>query len=231
MTDSTLVSDMRLLEETAAAAASARAAAAATARGPPPGAAAARLPHHLRALVDAAAAAGVRLRTLPAGMDARRRNTSTSDRSRGRGALRWRVEWRVGGVPSATWTDAKAGCDAGVGDLLGAHLKRAAAATPPNPLLAPYLAADPVSLAVLLRVEGRPANDPRWAAVDRSAPLAAALRGRTLVEFPTLTVVLPADVGDYPLEEAVAEGGEGGGEGGAAAPPPTAIASLPPPPP
>ena len=72
---------------------------------------------------------------------------------------------------------------------------------PPHPpsKLAPFRAAGLEGLAILLPLEPRPANAPAWARLDPGATLGDALRGRTVTEFPTLTVVLPDELGGYVL--------------------------------
>ena len=207
MTETTLVSDIHLLEEAASVSVAARAAAAPTTRGPPPGRAAACLPPHLRALVGAAKAEGITLKTLPAGMDARRRNTSCVERKSERSArVRWRVEWRLAAAPKGAppaWTDARADPDAALGALLAAHIAKSAGAAggAASAALAPYLSTPPADLTLLLKLEGRPANAPLHARLDGGACAAAALAGRTVVEFPTVIVALASEAAGFAVEE------------------------------
>jgi hypothetical protein len=185
-----LLRDYRLLEEAARADDAARRARPPAGRPDPP--------PHLRALVAAAARARVRLELQAPGMARRRANTTRLE-ARG-GTLAWRVEWRL---PAAglTLADARLTAAAPLRAALDEHL-----APPPGGARAPALeeyaaAAAAGALVVVARVERRPADAPRFHRVDPGAPLAAALAGRVVVEFPTLLVLLPREAAAYPLLE------------------------------
>ena len=134
------------------------------------------------------------------------RNTSSSDRRRD--ALRWRVELVVGrrsarSAARAVGRRRDAGADVllrhlgprgGVGDARGAA----------PACRTPALQADPnAPLLVLLPCVPCAADAPKYHRLPLGATLADALRGRTVIEFPTLTVALPADEAKYARAPAV----------------------------
>lgn len=54
-------------------------------------------------------------------------------------------------------------------------------------------------ISIFMKAEGWPANDVRYHAVDPQETLATVLRGKMIVEYPTLLVVLPEDLDAYPI--------------------------------
>ena len=56
-------------------------------------------------------------------------------------------------------------------------------------------------LAILLRKERCPANEPRYYRFDPSATLASQLFGKCVIEFPVLRVVRSTELAEYQLEE------------------------------
>ena len=157
--------------------------------------------------MGAAEAEGVTLKTLPAGMDARRRNTSCVERKSDRAArVRWRVEWRLAAAPKGgapAWTDARVDPDVALGALLAAHVAKSvgAAGGAASAALAPYLSTPPADLILLLKLEGRPANAPLYARLDGGASVTRSLAGRTMVEFPTVIVALASEASGFAVEE------------------------------
>jgi len=77
-------------------------------------------------------------------------------------------------------------------------------------------------LGVFLREEGRPANSPRYFRIDLSRSLRENLAGKTVVEFPVLSVTLPDGRGGwlgrrrFPLADKCARGSEASEAGRAA---------------
>lgn len=58
---------------------------------------------------------------------------------------------------------------------------------------------------LFLKVELGQANDPRYYSLDPTSTVRESLAGKTIIEFPTVYVVLPQDVAKFPLKQSLIE--------------------------
>ena len=178
------------------------------------------LPQHLQQLVAEAGRRGVRLRLAPPGFDARRRNGTRYEGKQKK--MQWHLEWRFYSSCSSSSTDfvtredRRIREDAALGPFLRRHLEAkkeeeeeegttsAAMATataettaislPRSFAVAEKGASSPLPFRALLRLDGRPANNPGWLDFslsdhfDEKVTLAELLRGRTVDEFPVVAL-------------------------------------------
>ncbi|KAK9834870.1 hypothetical protein WJX81_005212 [Elliptochloris bilobata] len=172
-----LLSDYRFLEEAAAAGEAAHRVAPAQRRAMPP--------PHLQELVHQARNRGVALHLQHPGMERRARNSSCFNRRERR--LRWHVEWRFPAVGFAA-VDKRVDEGRPLGELLSKHLALTPGGAEKAHRLREYADAGANTLTIVMRQELRPANDPAFYRLPPSLPLAGALRGKTLVEFPGLKI-------------------------------------------
>ena len=195
------------------------------------------LPPHLQQLVAEASRRGVRLRLAPPGFEARRRSGTRYDGKQKK--MHWHLEWRFyDGCSSkekessfVRREDRRIREDAPLGPFLRRHLASigsaekeedeekaalpipflAAAAAAPSSPPAPSTKQPPLPFRALLRLDGRPANNPGWLeftlngkAFDEEVTLAELLRGRTVAEFPVVALFAAAEESSLPPGEVVA---------------------------
>jgi len=141
-------------------------------------------------LVRAAASMGVTLLIMPQGMSRRLENTSCVDRG---SHVSWRVEFNFGGhslplnraAPTSTWRE-----------LLSEHLVGGTR----HELRAHCDALDgKLPFRLVLKRELGVSNQQRFFNLNPDSTVMESLRGKTIIEFPTVHVVLEKDFGQFQL--------------------------------
>ncbi|KAJ0408476.1 hypothetical protein ATCC90586_008414 [Pythium insidiosum] len=156
-------------------------------------------------LVQHAGKRGVELTLLAPGMSKRVRNTSYMDTKQS--TLFWRVEWEFprAEVPVSLF-ERRASDSATPFELLAAYLDRRPDNAGVRAKLKAYTGlAWRDEIALLLRKEFTPASQPQFYRLDGSMSLESNLKRKEIVEFPIITVVLAADLDQYPLARDVIE--------------------------
>lgn len=189
--DRELLSDYRLLEETARAHDVAQ-------RTKPP-APSWCLPKHLEMLRDQAQRRGIKLELMQPGMARRRRNSSRYEvRTR---TVLWHLEWHfptTGREVHSPQVKENTVLAEVLRELTAIKLGNAAR----RHELRAYADAGVPNLHVLLRREHCQANALEYYKLDQSKPLRTQLPGLSIVEYPTLVVLLPDELSTYKLAEA-----------------------------
>ncbi|KAJ0403963.1 hypothetical protein P43SY_009456 [Pythium insidiosum] len=156
-------------------------------------------------LVQHAGKRGVELTLLAPGMSKRVRNTSYMDTKQS--TLFWRVEWEFprADVPVSLF-ERRASDSATPFELLAAYLDRRPDNAGVRAKLKAYTGlAWRDEIALLLRKEFTPASQPQFYRLDGNMSLESNLKRKEIVEFPIITVVLAADLDQYPLARDVIE--------------------------
>ena len=144
---------------------------------------------------------GIHLLRMPNGMERRRSNTTKTNKNKG---ITWKIELCF---HHANSTDAEGKSSLSkwhtvenevselsiLSEEVGKHLDALPAS------LRAFAAAPRASLALFLKRLPCSAVAPRYFALDPQATLGEALRGKTIIEFPTVEVALDADRGRFPL--------------------------------
>ena len=169
-------------------------------------------PPHLQQLVAEASRRGVRLRLAPPGFEARRRNGTRYDGKQRK--MHWHLEWRFYDPSNSNSDgyvrreDRRIREDAPLVPFLRRHLgqKKESEEETASPLPRSFAVRGegastslststppPLPSRALLRLDGRPANDPGWlefSLKDEGITLAELLKGRTIDEFPVIALVV-----------------------------------------
>lgn len=144
---------------------------------------------------------GVEVRFVAEGMERRRRNATVWNRKDDE--LRWRLEWvfHIDGA-RVVRIDESAGENATLSEFYAAHVRELTLAVENKPSMAPFkLAAfkEKDGFCVFTEEFGTPANAKLWHAIDVHDAIATALRGKTVIEFPTFHVVPSSARADFAL--------------------------------
>ncbi|CAG9466149.1 unnamed protein product [Pedinophyceae sp. YPF-701] len=181
-TDNHLLSDLRFIEEGQIEVDNAKRRKAA----PTP----TNLPHHLATLKHQARLRGTELLFQQPGMLKRKRN-STNYNGKKR-AIFWRVELDFLSADH-TATTSRAPETTTLADVAARHLQPAPGKSAERHSLRWYAEAGAQSLAFVMKLPRRPANDPAWWRLPPNVPLAEALRGACVIEYPEIAVLLPGE--------------------------------------
>ena len=158
----------------------------------------------LESLRAACAARGVEVRFVSEGMERRRKNTTRFNR-RG-GDVSWRLEWafHVEGE-RVVRIDENVRDDAMMGDVYAAHVREMTLAVENKASMATFKPAafDAAGgFRIFMEKFDTPANAKLWHAVRLEDTVATALRGKTVLEFPTFHVVPTSLAKTYALAPA-----------------------------
>lgn len=146
---------------------------------------------------------GVNLLRMPSGMERRRSNTTKFNKKKG--SITWKVELRfhppAGGEPSpGTLTvEGTASDSSTLRDALGRHLDVRPGNSTTRARLRTFAAAPRESLALFIKRLPCSSTAPRYFKIDPGATLMESLKGKTIIEFPTIDVVMEADKDRFPL--------------------------------
>ncbi|KAL3784973.1 hypothetical protein ACHAW5_010425 [Stephanodiscus triporus] len=183
-----------------------------TAPRPPPGGG------EFDPLVRRAGTRGITLLRMPAGMQRRLSNTTKFNKRTG--TITWKIELRFH-VPRRTLAAAQderasssssssppkilgVECESVVesstlSEELGRHLDVRPHNSATRSRLREFANAPRDALVLLVKRLPCSSADPRYYRLDPNVPLTESLRGKTIIEFPTIDVVLDEDKGLYPL--------------------------------
>lgn len=206
MSDVTLRSDFKFLEEVSLAEDVAK-------RSKPPTPRRV-LPSHLKSLVHQARLRGVNLKLVSPGMQKRKLNSSRYDYKSKR--LMWRVVWKISGLAgnenavSEHASEGNGECsnenkvieciDARVDDgsivatILEPHIKQTVKGNDDDDDVQSKQADDTVvpQVAVVLRKEGTPADKPEYYRINTASSLKDVLAGKTVIEYPEF-ICIPSE--------------------------------------
>ncbi|XP_078380208.1 box C/D snoRNA protein 1-like isoform X2 [Oculina patagonica] len=137
---------------------------------------------------------GVNLRLMPVGMSKRKENTSTF--SRKEKCIMWRIQWLF---PQAgtEYVDRWVSELAIVRDVLKKYIDPEHADAVHKQSLKNYCEVGPHRVCVFLKKELLPGTEVRYHQLDISQTLKDCLAHKTIIEFPTLHVVLPDKTAGY----------------------------------
>ncbi|TMW69417.1 hypothetical protein Poli38472_001573 [Pythium oligandrum] len=158
-----------------------------------------RFPVAFQLLVQHAAKRGVALTLLAPGMSKRTRNSSYMDTKASK--LFWRVEWSFPSAEVAVSLSESRACDSNTPfELLAQYLDQRPDNTSIRGKLKKYTGINwRDHVVVLMRKEFTPASQPQYYPLDGNLSLESNLKRKAVVEFPILTIVLRADLHQYPL--------------------------------
>ncbi|XP_071096633.1 box C/D snoRNA protein 1-like [Haliotis cracherodii] len=153
-------------------------------------------PKALMKLIRHAESLGIELRTMPYPMS-KRKNNRTIFLYRTKEIL-WQIEWKFPHA-DASFMDKKQNQSLTLETLLNKYLHQNEA----DPLvlhqLRQYVEVGVAGCCLLMKAEGRPANDVRYHELDLSKSVLENLRGKCVVEYPTINVVLRTCSQNYNL--------------------------------
>ncbi|CAH3024675.1 unnamed protein product [Porites evermanni] len=137
---------------------------------------------------------GVDLKLMPVGMSKRKENTSKFCRELQ--CIMWRIRWLF---PQAGFEYVDRGVSelTVVNEVLRKYIDPEKADAVHKQSLKNYCAVGPQGVCVFLKVESLPASKLRYHKLDTSKPLKECLNNKTIIEFPTLHVVLADKAASY----------------------------------
>ncbi|XP_064617000.1 box C/D snoRNA protein 1-like [Liolophura sinensis] len=149
---------------------------------------------YLHKLVSQARKRRIDLQILPYNFEKRKSNTTVYWKREEK--FMWHIEWVFPGA-GAKYTDNRVSEDT----ILEEALKRYLHPTESDPVirhkLRDFVRVGTENCAICMRVEGACANTPRYHKLDMKETIGNNLKGKTIIEFPTLEVVLPEQLSQY----------------------------------
>ncbi|KAK3749954.1 hypothetical protein QZH41_013865 [Actinostola sp. cb2023] len=141
---------------------------------------------------------GVILKLMPIGMSKRMTNTSYyNNRSK---CIMWKVKWLFPQADSE-YVNKRVSENEVLIELLETYIDPVQSNPVIRQRLKPYLQTSLDKISVFLKMEYQPANQERYHLLNPSQTLKECLSGKTIIEFPTLHVVLPDKSDMYKVQD------------------------------
>lgn len=138
---------------------------------------------------------GVRLHLMPVGLSKRTENSSWYNIRKK--CIEWQVRW-IFPQAEAVYVDERLSEKEILSDLLKKYIDANEGDPVCRQRLKSYCRIPITEICVFLKVEKQPANQLRYHQLNVTETLRQGLHGKTIIEYPTLHVVLPHKTGDYP---------------------------------
>ncbi|XP_035909224.1 box C/D snoRNA protein 1 isoform X2 [Anopheles stephensi] len=163
------------------------------------------LPNHLARLQRAASTRGTCLRFMLQHFSKRQKNTTYLDFKSGK--IMWRIEWCFpDGSETLAFVDENVSEDCKLHDIVDKYLQPAGKSNIPGATKLVYYQARGISaVSLLLKAEGIKQCRDRTIQLNINDTLHEALRGKTVVEFPTIYVVFTDHLDQYDVVDSEAD--------------------------